>query len=43
MIKGFLVLLAVLCVLMGLLIWAKSRPAPGAASTFGYAQAYDTA
>ncbi|PTX57043.1 hypothetical protein C8N43_1708 [Litoreibacter ponti] len=30
MIKGLLVLLAVFCVLMGLLIWAKSRPGPGA-------------
>lgn len=31
MIKGLAVLFAVLVVLMGLLIWAKSRPGPGAA------------
>lgn len=28
MIKGLLVLLAIFCVLMSLLVWAKSRPAP---------------
>lgn len=31
MIKGLLVFLAVLCLLMGLLIFAKSRPGPSAA------------
>ena len=28
MTKGLLLLLAVFCVLVGLLVWAKSRPAP---------------
>lgn len=37
MIKGLLVLLAVLCLLMGLLIWAKSRPAPVTAYIPDYA------
>lgn len=32
MIKGLLVLLAVFCVLIALLVWAKSRPATGSAS-----------
>ncbi|TDT76868.1 hypothetical protein BDE40_0140 [Litoreibacter halocynthiae] len=32
MTKGLLLLLAVFCVLVGLLVWAKSRPAPLSAS-----------
>ncbi|EPX81513.1 hypothetical protein [Litoreibacter arenae] len=32
MIKGLLVLLAVFCLLIALLVWAKSRPAPQASA-----------
>lgn len=38
--KGLLVMLAVLCLLMGLLIWAKSRPGPVAEHAPFAAQAW---